>query len=282
MDEIRIDDLKVFARHGVFPEENEKGQNFYINAKLEMSLRKAGLTDELGASVSYAEVCGIISEEMQKHTFKLIEAAAEHLICVLMKRFESIKAISIEIRKPEAPIDLEFSSVSVCLRRRRHNAYIAIGSNDDYPEKNESSMDLIEKSIRMLDEDPECRVLFRSSMIKTKPYGGVATKEFINGAFILETLYEPEALLDKIHEIENACGRIRKERWGDRTLDMDIIYFDNEVIDLPNLTVPHRDMANRDFVLAPLCEIAPDFIHPVLRKTNRELLEEVKDKYIVL
>ena len=58
----------------------------------------------------------------------------------------------------------------------------------------------------------------------------------------------------------------------------DIIYFDNEVIDLPNLTVPHRDMANRDFVLAPLCEIAPDFIHPVLRKTNRELLEEVKEK----
>ncbi|MCR5209822.1 MAG: 2-amino-4-hydroxy-6-hydroxymethyldihydropteridine diphosphokinase [Lachnospiraceae bacterium] len=282
MDEIRIEDLKVFARHGVFPEENEKGQNFYINASLEISLRKAGMTDALDDSVSYAEVCGIISEEMQKHTFKLIEAAAEHLICVLMKRFESIRAISLEIRKPEAPIDLEFASVSVCLRRIRHKAYIAIGSNEEYAEKNECSEELVEDAIRMLDQDPECRVLARSSMIKTKPYGGVATKQFINGAFVLETLYEPEALLEKLHDIENACGRIREERWGDRTLDLDIIYFDNAIIDLPDLTVPHRDMANRDFVLAPLCEIAPDFIHPVFHKTNRELLEEVKEKCIII
>ena len=90
--------------------------------------------------------------------------------------------------------------------------------------------------------------------------------------------YTPEELLDRLHELEAAANRERIIHWGPRTLDLDILFYDNEIIDTPNLHIPHIDMENRDFVLKPLDEIAPYYRHPVLNKTIHQLLNELLSK----
>jgi 2-amino-4-hydroxy-6-hydroxymethyldihydropteridine diphosphokinase len=104
-----------------------------------------------------------------------------------------------------------------------------------------------------------------SSYIKTAPYGGVAKNEFVNCAAEVECLISPDALLNAIHEVEKAGGRVRGERWDDRTLDIDIVFFGDKIITESGLSIPHPDYKNRDFVLIPIKEIAPDFVCPDTR-----------------
>ena len=112
-DEIRIDELEIFAHHGVYDFETKNGQNFYINAVLYTDTSKAGKTDELTNSTNYGEVCAFITEFLTKNTYKLLEAAAEHVVEAALLQFPLVKGISLEIRKPQAPIPLPFGSVSV-------------------------------------------------------------------------------------------------------------------------------------------------------------------------
>ena len=107
-----------------------------------------------------------------------------------------------------------------------------------------------------------------SSLIVTKPYGVVEQDDFLNGAMEVRTLLTPEELLEELHRIEAEHGRERVLRWGPRTLDLDIIFYDDLVMDSEELTIPHIDMQNRDFVVDPMAEIAPYKRHPSLRKNN--------------
>lgn len=100
--------------------------------------------------------------------------------------------------------------------------------------------------------------------------------DFLNGVIALDTLYTPEELLEKIHEIEKKRGRKRLVHWGPRTLDLDILLYEDCVMDTEDLTIPHIDMANRDFVLKPLVQIAPYERHPVLGKSVLQLYEDVR------
>ena len=106
----------------------------------------------------------------------------------------------------------------------------------------------------------------------TKPYGGVEQDDFVNGAIALKTLLSPQELLEKLHEIEQHANRERIIHWGPRTLDLDIIFYDKLVYEDENLIIPHIDMQNRDFVLAPMNQIAPYLRHPVLNQTISQLL----------
>lgn len=108
---------------------------------------------------------------------------------------------------------------------------------------------------------------------------------YLNGALSIETLYTPEELLEVLQGIERAEARERKERWGPRTLDLDILLYEERVMDTEKLTIPHRDMQNRDFVLKPLSQIAPYERHPVLGKAVVELLADVErdgEKHVLL
>ena len=134
----------------------------------------------------------------------------------------------------------------------------------------------IEEALRAFSTDPRIRVEKVSSLIVTKPYGGVEQDDFLNGVVLLDTLYSPAELLCKLHEIEAAAHRERTLRWGPRTLDLDILFYDKLIYEDDNLIVPHVDLHNRDFVLKPMAEIAPRFRHPILQKTMQQLWEELQ------
>lgn len=271
-DFIKITNLKVFAHHGVFPEETRDGQDFYVNAKLFLDCRKAGKTDNLSDSLNYGEVSHFITDFLQDHTYKLIESVAEQLAEAMLLSMPVLKGVEIELCKPHAPIGHPFENVSVTMKRQWHEVYLAVGSN--LGDKNAYIGNGIDE-LRRIKEIKEVRV---SELLVTKPYGGVEQDDFVNGAIALKTLLSPQELLEKLHEIEQHANRERIIHWGPRTLDLDIIFYDKLVYEDENLIIPHIDMQNRDFVLKPLAELCPNYRHPVFGKTVSQLLGELKER----
>lgn len=269
MDQIIVEDLQVYAYHGVYPKENEEGQNFYVSVILDTDTRAAGMADDLGLSTNYGVVCRFLHTFLTEHTYKLIETAAERASEALLLQFPHVRQVTMEIKKPEAPITVPFGSVSVKIVRGWRRAYVACGSNIGDKRAH------LRAAVDALTADSKCRMLRVSDWMETTPYGGVEQANYLNGVFALETLYTPEELLEKLHKIEKAEARERKERWGPRTLDLDILLYEGTVMDTESLTIPHRDMKNRDFVLKPLAQIAPYEIHPVFGKSIAELYEEL-------
>ncbi len=121
-------------------------------------------------------------------------------------------------------------------------------------------------------------LLLQSRIYETEAWGGVAKGPFLNQVVQVRTDRSPMDFLCFIQQIEAALGRTREDHWGDRTMDIDILFIGQSVLNLPELKVPHPYLAERKFVLVPLVEILPGFIHPVSQKTAAELLAGCKDK----
>lgn len=274
MDRIIIDRLKIFANHGVFDFEKEQGQNFYISVTAYVDTQQAGLSDSLDNTVSYADVCDDIVDFNKNNCFNLIETLAEELAIFLLDKYKAIKQISIRIDKPEAPVEADTNNLSVIIERGRHRAYIAYGSNMG------NSRLIIEEALNMLTNHKACSIKKKSSMVISKPYGEVEQDDFYNGVVELETYLKPAVLLKVVNDIEKKLGRVREIHWGPRTIDLDIIMYDDLIIDTEELTIPHSDMHNRDFVLSPLNEIAPYVRVPLHNKKVSELYETLKEHYI--
>lgn len=264
-DRIRIEGLEIFARHGVLPEENVLGQKFIVACELEVNIRKAGLSDRMEDSVNYAEVSHLIKQVMTENTFNLIEACAEHVAKSVLEMDERIKGVWIEISKPWAPVGLPLKTVAVSCERRRHEVFIALGSNIG------DSRALIEEAVSKLDATDGIKVEEVSTLIETEPYGVTDQPNFLNGAARVTTLLTPHELLTELHRIEAEAGRERVLRWGPRTLDLDIIFYDDLVMADEDLCIPHVDMHNRSFVIEPMKELAPYKLHPILKKRMVEL-----------
>ncbi|MDI6744255.1 MAG: 2-amino-4-hydroxy-6-hydroxymethyldihydropteridine diphosphokinase [Thermodesulfovibrionales bacterium] len=145
-------------------------------------------------------------------------------------------------------------------------AYINIGSNLGEREEN------CRKAIKLLKENG-IAVKKHSSMYETEPWGVKDQPKFINMAIEVETDKKPEELLRVLKEIEKEIGRTETVKWGPRAVDLDIIFYDNLILKTDNLEIPHPLLQERDFVLKPLSEIAPDKKHPVKGKTVKEILE---------
>lgn len=268
MDQIRIKHLMIFAYHGVYEQEKEQGQNFCVNAVLYTDMEKAGKSDDIADAVDYGAVCRLIEELVRESRFDLLEAVAEYVAAELLFEFPAIKKLELEIEKPDAPIPLRFDSVSVKIERGWHKVYIALGSNMG------DRLKYLEHAVANLQEDSYFRKIEVSDYIETAPYGGVEQADFLNGVLEAETLYSPQGLLERLQKEEKLAERKREVHWGPRTLDLDILLYDDLIIMEKELVIPHPDMKNRQFVLEPLAELAPYLVHPVYHKTMRELLQE--------
>ena len=259
MDKIRIENLEIFAKHGVFPEENFLGQKFVLSAVLHTDTRKAGLTDELSYSVHYGEVSHLIKKVVEENTWKLLETVAEATAKAILLSYPMVSQVDLD-------------TVSVEISRGWHTAYIALGSNMGDKEK------YLNEAVEKLQQTSDCQVLKVSDFLVTAPYGGVEQDDFLNGALALKTLLTPQELLERLHEIEQEAHRERQIHWGPRTLDLDILLYDDLVLDTPDLIIPHVEMHLRDFVLIPLAQIAPWKRHPVLGLTVSQMLADLQAK----
>lgn len=269
-DQIKITDLEVFANHGVFPEENKLGQKFLVSAVLYTDTRKAGKTDDLTASIHYGEVSAFITKYMKEHTYQLLERVAETLAEEMLKSISGLCKIDLEIKKPWAPVGLPLKTVSVKISREWHTTYIALGSNIG------DSETYLNEAVEKIGQIPTCTVEKVSSYLVTEPYGVTDQPDFLNACLKMQTLLYPEELLKELNRIEKEAGRERIIHWGPRTLDLDILLYDDIVLEEDDLCIPHVEMHKRSFVLEPLAEIAPYKRHPVYGKTVREMLEKIQ------
>ena len=153
-----------------------------------------------------------------------------------------------------------------------HHAYIGIGSN--LGDRKANALEAVERVSKL----PQTRVMRASSLYESEPLGDAKTW-FVNSVLEIETEFEPEDLLKKTKAIETAMGRkrVKGKRWGSRIIDLDILFYDNEIIEKRNLKVPHPRLPGRRFVLVPLSELAPQLIHPGLNASVSELLATTKD-----
>ena len=200
------------------------------------------------------------------------EKLAEYLAQEILLQYDAVRAVTLEVKKPWAPVHLPLETVSVTVKRQWHVAYLSIGSNMG---DKKAHLDMAGKS---LNKDPWTRVKKVSSYIVTEPVGGVEQDDFLNGAVMLETLRTPEELLELIGRIEQEQKRERIVHWGPRTVDLDIILYDQEIIQTKDLMIPHVEMANRMFVLEPMCEIAPYAKNPLNGCCMLELKEQLQRK----
>lgn len=150
-------------------------------------------------------------------------------------------------------------------------AYIALGSNLGDKEKN------LRRALLLLTQQG-VEVVRVSSFLSTEPYGVTDQPQFLNAVACVRTSLAPLALLDVLLATELAMGRVRLRHWGERNIDLDLLLYEDVVLDMPRLHLPHPDMQNRDFVLLPLAEIAPELKHPTLQKTIYELKENLKNR----
>jgi len=153
-----------------------------------------------------------------------------------------------------------------------HHAYIGFGANLG------DRLATCRKALAAIAALPGCRVVKISSLYETEPMGLTDQPRFINGVALLETEGDARWLLAQLLAIEADLGRVRGARWGPRTVDLDLLLFDKEIIASVELTVPHPRLHERRFVLRPLHDIAPHLRHPVLEKTMEELLQALGEE----
>ncbi|MBK5242564.1 2-amino-4-hydroxy-6-hydroxymethyldihydropteridine diphosphokinase [Clostridium sp.] len=270
MDKIYIKDLEVYAHHGVFKEEKTLGQRFKISVELYLSLREAGITDDLTKTVHYGELCNLVEEEFKRESYDLIERATEKLAEFILLKYDLVQRVKVKIKKPWAPIGKPLQYVAVEIDRKWHTAYIGVGGNMGDKEKN------IKAALDYINNSSHTKITKTSKLYETKPVGYLEQEDFLNCAIEVKTLLNPLELVRFLLSIERELKRERVIRWGPRTIDLDVLLYDNIISYLEEIILPHPRMQERMFVLEPLCDIAPYVMHPILNKSIIQMKKEIK------
>ncbi|RUT24346.1 folate biosynthesis protein [Asaia sp. W19] len=250
---IRIDRLSVFGHHGVLPEETRLGQNFLIDLVATVETWTATQNDDYRAAVCYAALCDHVVALVAGEPVQLIETLADRIAEALLAAFPTITRLTIRVNKPAAPIPHPFGMVSVETTRERFLPVgFSLGCNMG---DRESALSM---AVTWLGVTPGVKIEAVSGLYRTAPFGGVEQPDFYNLCVTGRSALEPLALLRVCKEIESRLGRVPGQRWGQRAMDVDLLYLGDQVVEAPVLTLPHRGIAERAFVLVPLAEIAPE------------------------
>ncbi len=268
MDTLIIKDLEVYANHGVFEEEKKLGQKFMISVAIGYNMKESALGNDLEKSVHYGLLSQELTKEFTKTSYDLIETCAYKLLEYIFEKYPIIKKVEVTIKKPWAPIGLPLETVQVTVARQKRRYFVSIGTNIGDKEKN------IEESIELLGKS--ARIIKKSANYQTEAWGKTDQDDFLNCVVEAESIEEPIDFLHLLQTIENQMGRVRVEKWGSRIIDLDIIYADKEIIYEDNLIIPHPYIHERLFVLEPLNEIAPFFVHPIKNQTTEEMLRNIQ------
>ncbi len=269
-DKIVIKDLEIFAFHGVFEGEKTVGQKFLISLELSLDLSLASKNNDLSKSVHYGELCEKVEMEFKKENYDLIETACEKICEFVLLEYDIVNEIKVTLKKPWAPIHKSLDTVFIEMKRKWSTVYLSYGSNMG------DKKEYIEKALKFIENSKFVKLLKKSSLIETKPWGYIEQDNFINGACIIKTILSPKCLMEFLLDVEKKLDRERKIKWGPRTIDLDIIFYDDLVSEDDFITLPHPRAHLREFVLAPINEIAPNKIHPLYKKRVFELLNEIK------
>ena len=272
MDKIYINNLEFIGFHGVFPEEKKLGQKFLVSLELTVDTREAGKTGDLTKSVHYGLVAQDVEKLFLEKSIDLIETCAENIAEMVLKKYELVKEVKVIVKKPWAPLQMHFENVAVEITRKWHRVYLSLGSNIGNKRKN-----LLE-AIRKIGELENTEVVKSSTILETEPFGYLEQDNFLNACLEVKTLMTAQEFLKEILQIELDMGRVREIKWGPRIIDIDILFYDKEIIEEDNLAVPHPWICEREFVLDPLSEIAPNYIHPLEKKTITMLARKLKER----
>lgn len=272
MDKIYINNLEFIGFHGVFPEEKKLGQKFLVSLELTVDTREAGKTGDLTKSVHYGLVAQDVEKLFLEKSIDLIETCAENIAEMVLKKYELVKEVKVIVKKPWAPLQMHFENVAVEITRKWHRVYLSLGSNIGNKRKN-----LLE-AIRKIGELENTEVVKSSTILETEPFGYLEQDNFLNTCLEVKTLMTAQEFLKEILQIELDMGRVREIKWGPRIIDIDILFYDKEIIEEDNLAVPHPWICEREFVLDPLSEIAPNHIHPLEKKTITMLARKLKER----
>ena len=261
LDVLSLTGLEVFAHHGVFDFERENGQRFVIDVQLWLDTAPAAGGDDLAQTVHYGELAVEISEAVAADPVDLIETLAERVADVVLAH-EPVQRTRVVVHKPDAPITVPFADVAITITRQRTPvaAVLAFGSNlGDREATILAALDELRAAAGVQVE----AVSRLYETVAVKPDGvDFDAPSYLNGVARIRTTLRPEQLLALVNRIEHEHGRVRAERWGDRTLDIDIIAVAGVARETERLTLPHPRAAERDFVLIPWLEIDPDAVVP--------------------
>ena len=270
MDKLYLKNIEIFANHGVFKEEKVLGQKFIISLEIDVDVREAAVNSDLTKSIHYGELCHNIEKEFQKESYDLIETAAEKIAEYVLLNYDLAKKVKVTLNKPWAPINRHLESAAIEIERKWHKAYISLGSNMGDKSSN------LRKAMDKLRNNKYINIVKESSIIDTEPWGYEEQDSFKNCVIEIKTLLNPRELMTKLLDIEKEMKRERIIKWGPRIIDLDIILFDDIITEDDYVTIPHPRMEEREFVLRPLSEIAPNIIHPLSKKRIFKMLEDLR------
>lgn len=260
MDKLVIKNLEVYGFHGVEPETDKSGEKYIISAELKLNLKEAGDTDRLENTVHLVKICNEISDIFTQNKHKLIERSAEELATYILLHYPIVNHVSMSIKKPWVPAGMNIDYAGIKIEREWHTVYLGVGSNLG------DRMGNIKAAADFINESGLSRVTRISKIYETEPYGYIDQDMFLNCAFEIQTLLTPRTLVRLLLDIEHKLKRERKIHLGPRTIDLDVLFYDNLITSFEEAVIPHPRLHERRFVLKPLCDIAPYHMHPILNE----------------
>jgi|LauGreDrversion4_2_1035121.scaffolds.fasta_scaffold91365_2 dihydroneopterin aldolase/2-amino-4-hydroxy-6-hydroxymethyldihydropteridine diphosphokinase len=254
-DHIYVNGLRLMALVGVLPHEREGEQPVQVDIDLEVDLAEAGLTDNLVDTANYGAIAEAVSEVVRMSSDVLLERLVAR-IAERCLQFDHVEVADVRLTKLRPPIAENLDSTAVRIVRSRvdmkiparHRAIVALGSNLG------DRVAYLRFGLERLSN-----VVAQSQVFETDPVGGPDNQgPYLNMVAVIDTDLDPYAMLRRLLQIEAEAHRVRIERWGPRTLDLDLLFYDDVTINSEELIVPHPRFAERRFVLEPLSEVAPE------------------------